>query len=509
MVWMYIPNRPRKRRIERRGVLWKVLAITAAAVALLAGGAVSWTVTAAGANVPQDRDALDRQFQSAVSQYNSGQYQDAARELENLVERRPKSFEVQELQGLVYSALGKDEAARLHFEKAVQLEPDSAAARTNLAVNLSKLGQRALAEAEFKKAIVLEPQSYDANHDFGEFYVRDGNLAAAIPYLEVAERQDPSAYENGYDLALAYEQTRQWQPARQLINRMLGEKDTAELHNLLAQVDEKAGDYVTAANEYQRAAHMDASEANLFDWGSELLLHHTLDPAIQVFSQGLKLHADSPRLAVGLGLAFFDRGSYDEAVRALLRATDLTPSDPRPYYFLSKAYDMSRSQADEVTRHFERFAQLRPRDARAELYYAMSLWKGKETESSGPWLDRVESLLKKAASLDPSLAEAHLQLGNLYSQRREYAEAVPEYQRALTLDPNIPDAHYRLGQAYVHLGQKEEARKEFQVHKELYEKHLAEIDQQRMKIQQFVFSMREEHSDPERRGAKTSDGSTP
>jgi tetratricopeptide (TPR) repeat protein len=382
----------------------------------------------------------------------------------------------------------------LHFAKAVQLKPNSAPAVANLAVNLARLGKNDRAEAEFKKAVEIEPDNFDANHDFGEFYVRSGNLPAAIPYLERAQRADPSSYENGYDLALAYEQTVRLTQARQQIQELLSRKDTAELHNLLAGVDEKAGDYVAAANEYERAAHLDPSESNLFDWGSELLLHQTVDPAVEVFSQGLERHPNSPRLAVGLGLALFLRGSYDQAVKALLRATDLTLSDPRAYYFLSKAYDMSPSQADEVIQHFQRFAQLQPRNAQAAYYYGMSLWKGKQTGNSGALLNQVESLLKKAVSLDPSFTDARLQLGNLYSQERRYAEAVPEYQHALQLDPNIPDAHYRLGQAYVHLGQKDLAQKEFEVHQQLYKKHLAEVDERRSKILQFIYSMKQDHT---------------
>ena len=102
--------------------------------------------------------------------------------------------------------------------------------------------------------------------------------------------------------------------------------------------------------------------------------------------------------------------------------------------------------------------------------------------------------MKKASALDPSFADAHLQLGNLYSQERRYEDAVPEYLEALRLDPNIPDAHYRLGQAYVHLGKKDLAEKEFQVHKELYEKHLADVDEQRTKIRQFIYSIKGDHA---------------
>ena len=284
--------------------------------------------------------------------------------------------------GLVYSAEAKDQDASLHFEKAVRLKPDSALARANLAVCLARLGKNGLAEAEFKKAVQAEPGNFSANHNFGEFYARTGKPEAAIPYLQRAQRAEPSSYGNGYDLALAYHEAGMQSEARQQIQELLKRKDSAELHDLLGEVEELSGNYVAAANEYQRAVHMDPSESYIYHWGSELLLHQTLNPAIEVFSEGVRRHPNSPRLAVGLGLALYWRNNYDDAVKALVNATDLAPSDPRPYYFLSKAYDRSRSQADEVIKRFRRFAQLQPQNGLAAYYYAISLWKGNQTESS-------------------------------------------------------------------------------------------------------------------------------
>ena len=437
-------------------------------------------------------EAHDRKFQSALAHFNSGQYAAAQQELEALARALPHSFDVQELLGLVYSSEGQEEKATAPFQQAVRLRPESGPARNNLATNLVRRGKTSLAEKEFKKVVELEPESFDANHNLGAFYLRTERIAAAIPYLEKAQSRNPAAYDNGYDLALAYQERGRLPEARGQIQELLKQKDTAELHNLLAEVEEKAGNYVTAVDEYEKAAHMDPSESNLFDWGGELLLHQTTNPAIEVFSQGLKRYPNSPRLAVGLGLALYLRGSYDEAVKALLRGADLDPSDPRAYYVLSKAYDRAPGQADEVVERFRRFAELRPGDAQALFYYALSLWKGKRPETSQAYLDQVESLLKKAIALNPSFPEAHLQLANLYSQRRQFAEAVPEYQQALRLSPNIPDAHFRLGQAYVHLGKKDLAQKEFQLHQQFYAQHLAEDDKRRSEIRQFVYSMKGE-----------------
>src|SRR5579875_1626921 len=466
-------------------MIWKLQSGSAFILsALVALPLLSWQSEPARIDSPQ------HQLQLAVSYYNSEHYQDAARVLEDLAQRVPGNYQVEELMGLVYSAQGKDREACLHFEKAVRLNPNSAPLRTNLAVSLARLGKNDLAEAEFKKAVETEPGNFSVNHNFGEFYARNGNAQAAIPYLRRAQQARPSSYGNGYDLALAYVRTGMWEDARQQIRALIKIKDAAELHDLMGEVEEKKGNYVAAANEYQRAAQMDPSETNIFYWGSELLLHQTWDPAIEVFSKGVERYPNSQRLVVGLGLSLFWSGRYDEAVKALVRATDLAPDDPRPYYFLSKAYQHSRNQADEVIKRFRRFAELRPQDGQAAYYYAMSLWKGKESDNNGPALEQAESLLKRAIHLSPAFAEAHLALANLYSQERKYAEAVLEYQRAIKLDAKLADAYYRLGQAYVHLNRPDLAKKEFEVHDQLYRQHLADWDNRQRDVLRFVVSQR-------------------
>src|SRR5580658_6885140 len=427
-------------------------------------------------------EPLDRQFQAASAAYNAGQFADAARRLEQLVRQAPESFEVQELLGLTYSAESDDRKASEHLEKAVRLKPDSAPARTNLAANLLRTGNRGPAEREFKQALKLEPHSFDANHNLGELYVQSGKLTEAEPLLAEAQKIKPAAYDNGYDLALAELELGKLNDARQAVHDLLQRKDTAELHNLWAQIEEKDGKPVAAANQFEIAAHADPSESNLFDWGSELLLHRTLEPAIAVFRRGTERYSNSPRLAIGLGMALYSRGKYDEAILSLVKAADLNPSDSRPYLFLSRAYASSPVHADEVIARFRRFAELEPQNPRALYYYAMSLWKGKRAQDGGLDVQQIESLLRKAVALDPSLADAHLQLGNLFSEQSKYAESVPEYVKALENDSELADAHYRLGQAYVHTGAKDQAEKQFAIYQQLRAEHLAEIDKQRAEI---------------------------
>jgi tetratricopeptide (TPR) repeat protein len=439
---------------------------------------------------------LESEFKAALAEYDSGHFAEAAKKLEVLLPQVPNSFDVHELLGMTYAAESQEKKANQHLAAAVRLKPDSAEARGNLATNLVHLGKFAPAEIEFRKAVNLEPGSYDTNHNLGEFYAAAGRPNDAVAYLEKAQSLNPAAYDNGYDLALAYSDTNRLDDAQRLVTNLLAAKNTAELHNLLGQIEEKQGKFVSAETEYQTAAHMDPSESNLFDWGSELLVHRTLDAAVDVFQSATARYPNSPKLAIGLGMALYSRGNYDDAVRALLKAADLNPSDPRCYYFLSKAYDSSPNQAEDVIQRFRRFAELQPGNARASYYYAMSLWKGRRTENGGLNLSQIESLLKKSIQIEPNFADAHLQLGNLYSDQQNYSAAIPEYKKALGQNNDLADAHYRLGQAYVHTGQKDLAQEQLQIYQRQRAEHMAELDKQRAEIRQFVISEKQDGKQP-------------
>ncbi|MGH9432507.1 MAG: tetratricopeptide repeat protein [Terriglobia bacterium] len=441
---------------------------------------------------PQNVGATDlnRQFQGALTFYQNHRYDKARQMLTRLIRQVPDNFELNELMGLVSAAQGNNEEAGAYLAKAVRLRPESADARMYLATNLVVLHRNTQAETEFKKAAELEPNSYDANHNLGEFYIQAGKLPAAIPYLQKAAQIHPAAYNNGYDLALAEIKTGEYASAKASIQQTLRRHDAADLHSLLATADEKTGQYLQAENEYQLAAHMEPSESNIFDWGGELLLHHALEPAVQVFIHGVELFPRSPRMQIGLGIAFYSRTHYQEAIDAFCRAIDLDPADTRPYLFLGKAYDISPVQAQAVTERFRRFVHLQPRNPQALYYYALCLWKAFRTQAKPADLPEIEDLLKRSVSIDPAFPGAHLQLGVLYAQLRRYPEAIEQYGQALKLQPNLADAHYRLGEALVRIGKRDEAQQEFKTFSKLHERQIAESEKQRREIKEFVLTSR-------------------
>ena len=51
----------------------------------------------------------------------------------------------------------------------------------------------------------------------------------------------------------------------------------------------------------------------------------------------------------------------------------------------------------------------------------------------------------ESCAINPRDAEAHIQLGLIYQQRRQFGEAAARFKRALEIDPKEPDANFELG----------------------------------------------------------------
>lgn len=254
--------------------------------------------------------------------------------------------------------------------------------------------------------------------------------------------------------------------AAELVAANIGTVREGMLRNLQGDIEEKAGNLIAAAEMFQRAAHLDASEEHLFDWGNNLLALRAADDAVQVFEAAIKRHPTSARLHIGLGIARYARGEYNAAIQSFCRAADLEPADPRPIEFLGEMYGVSPDQAAEITERVARFAKAQPLVASGQYYYAMNLWRapgasGGASGAADETLKTVETLLRRAISLDPKMIKAHLQLGILLSEQRRFEEAIPSLAEAARLDPDLGQAHYRLAQAYQRTGQKELAAREF------------------------------------------------
>jgi Tfp pilus assembly protein PilF len=303
--------------------------------------------------------------------------------------------------------------------------------------------------------------------------------------------------------------------AQSLRDQIAREPENADAHHSLGEIEEKLGHPLEAAREYQRAAGIQPSERNVFDWGTELLTHRALEPATEVFRRGNHLYPKSVRMLIGLGVAWYARGSSEQAAQSFCAASDLDPANPTPYLFLGKMQSAELVTPEDSAERLRRFVQLQPENALANYYYAVSLWKqsaardasdtdhdpAQEGNGSGQAAGsaQAQTLLQKAVRVDPKLGPAYLQLGILYSQQGDFSKAIPEYQKAIELspefDPTLAQTHYRLAQAYLRTGDRAKAKEELELRRQADQQAKQETQTEHREMQEFVISLGKQNSE--------------
>jgi predicted Zn-dependent protease len=231
-----------------------------------------------------------------------------------------------------------------------------------------------------------------------------------------------------------------------------------------------------AAESNGAGKHGDPAESSLFTQGEQFLLRGDYPQAAGVFQAGTERYPLSQDMFVGLGITYYAGRHFDQAAKTLCKAVDLDPADPRPYFFLAEADWSSLAESAPVLQRLHANATRHPRDAAAQYFYAVALWRARTLNPSASNPAQVEQLLRSAIALDDSLAEAHFELGVVLSTTKEN-EAITEFKRTLDLQPDWAEAHYRLGQLYQHTGAQQEAQKELSEYERLHQRD--PVEQQR------------------------------
>ncbi|HTV59880.1 MAG TPA: tetratricopeptide repeat protein [Verrucomicrobiae bacterium] len=341
-------------------------------------------------------------------------------------------------------------------------------------------------ENELRTAVAQTPESFEANHRLGAYYLESRNYSEAIPLLETANRIDPGNSVNADDLVTAYINSGELAKAKDKIEKMLAETNTADLHRRLGDAEEQSGDSLGAVHEYETAVRLDPSEENYFAWGTELLLHRADQPAVEVFTKGSKAYPNSARMLAGLGAALYAGDAYEAGARRLCEASDLEPAESAPYIFLGEMEIAASAPLPCSEPRLERFVQKQPENALANYYYATALLKRVRGSENLANTKEAETLLKRAVTIDPKLGAAFLELGSLYAGRNEFSQAIGAYQKAVEASPDLADAYYQLGVTYRRTGEEAKSHREFQAYEQAEKKKAAADEQRRGELRQFL-----------------------
>jgi Flp pilus assembly protein TadD len=372
------------------------------------------------------------------------------------------SFETLFRSGLAALQDNQVATAQAQLEAASKLKPDNPHVWLALAHTYHKLDKAAAAESAIGKAASLAGNDPTVLKGLALFYSETGQYEQAAEFSERLARlapQDAGAMARAAEL---YLKARRPEPAIDLANRALQIEDRADLRALLATAYEIAQRPNQAAEQMERAIHLNRYEEDYYSRAArDYLLAGKAPETVRVVESGKKIFARSAQLELILGIAYYALERYAEALDTFLNAIAIDPTVEQPYLFIARTMDHTPSRLPQILAAFKALAGHDPDNYRSNYLY------GKALLMSGDDDNKAEALLRKSISLKGDSWESRLELAKALGQKADLEGARLELRRAIELNPKSAEAHFRLGRVYDRMGQPEDAKKEYAIQTQL------------------------------------------
>lgn len=167
------------------------------------------------------------------------------------------------------------------------------------------------------------------------------------------------------------------------------------------------------------------------------------------------------------GKQAFERRDYVAALSSFQAVIEQTPDYPDVRHLTGLCLSFL-GQTEDALREFEAACALNDDYVEAHLNRAITLNDLGRYDEAREQFTRAAELEEGRADRFPAavsakLANAHLQVGDLYMAASAPAEAAVQYREALGMRPRFTDIRTRLAEALIQLGRVEEAERELEV----------------------------------------------
>jgi tetratricopeptide (TPR) repeat protein len=340
------------------------------------------------------------------------------------------------------------EPAAAAYREALRLDPDIPEAWAGLALLFEQQGRHEEASAAYREVARLKPDDAVAWYNLGVVHRKLGQHARATFAYREAIRLDAKMAEAWHGLGLAH--------AGQ------GQRDDA----IAAQ---------------RQAVQIRADFAAAWLSLASLYEHAEEDAeAVAAYREALRARPDHAGAWYNLAVLYRERGQLEDATAAFLEAIRRRPRDTDAWYGLGMAYSLE-GYREGVLEVYQQLAIINDAAAEefADRYVEPQKGGGDASRAYAPphlaraWYDlglmyrdqnqqaQAVSSLEEAVRFDPTYAKAWYALGSLHWRRRRHEEALRCFREVVRLRPHLTAAWHRLGLLYAEIKQHDKACKAF------------------------------------------------
>jgi tetratricopeptide (TPR) repeat protein len=185
----------------------------------------------------------------------------------------------------------------------------------------------------------------------------DGKYAKAINVFQQAIGYSPTstAAINAYDyMAKSYQQLGETQKAIDTYKKSIVANSSQDAtYTSLANIYYSKGDYSSAVKNYEKAAKLNDSSANLYSLGQGYMADGQYGNALKTFEQVRRAAPTQPYGDFGMGQVYAKQGQYQDAVASFEKAIKLAPKYWNAYsemgYALADSGQLDKAKAVATT----------------------------------------------------------------------------------------------------------------------------------------------------------------
>ena len=461
------------------------------------------------------------ELSQAESMLQQGQIADAKASVQHFLQSHSSSVDGYNLLGIICSSERNYDCALDAFQQAVKLNPASAKTHTNLGNLYASAGKSDLSEAEFRKALSTSPSDQQANYNLALLLLSENKPSAAILHLqrihpatvearmnlvraylraartaegltlarqlsaeskddvqrhftlglllagekqykpaelelEKADSLKPATFEILYNLGQVYLSSGQVSKSELILHRALALKsDSAETMYLLAQAFEAESRPVDALDLLIRAHKIAPDNIDIiFLLACVSMSQNFYEDAIPLLESGIKLAPQRVDLHAALGESYFMSGKADKSIDEFRNLIELDPS-ARSYTFLGLSY-RHLGRFDEARKYFEEGLKRDPKSA--ACLFNIGFIEERQGNAAA-----ADAKFQEALRSNPNFSEALLELANLRTKDKKYAEAADLLRRYVKVARDPAPGYYKLAMLERSLHQMDAAQRDLQV----------------------------------------------
>ncbi len=418
---------------------------------------------------------IGRQVNQGRIALEAGKVDEALTLYQEILRHNPNHVEAHFRLGSIYWRQKNLQLALQHFQKSVELDPDKVSLRLSLGGFYEQVRQLDAALNEYQIIIEKSPDSNEARIAkkrmtlvTAKNFAAKGQLDKAIEMLESLLKEYPEDPRVLQHLGFAYMLANRLEDAAVIYNGVLKKEPKNDLaHMNLAAVYEKMADFPKALHHLQRVEKLTRDELRLKEAQVRIGLLHSEQAKQEGDTQGalnelirvLEINPNHPVVNDKVAEIYYGLGRLVDAEEAMRNVLRVVPKNLDVRLRLANLY-LQRKNAIDAT--WELLLIVNKAEGTPQAERAKELLQKLE-QSAGDKFPSLLDLAKKKNELKQSVikapddVEASFNLGVIYLQQKQLKKAKESFENVRRIDPTIARAYLNLGQIYGRLNQFSEA----------------------------------------------------